>query len=76
MLKIEAKIAQVAKIDIITKARTIDVEEMQVIDIIGFDKDENKFSTLEGIKFEWNLAKCENILETIPLRVFLKIKYF
>lgn len=73
VLKIEAKIAEISRLDIITKARTIDVGEMQVLDIIGYDTEENKFSTLEGIKFEWNFAKCENIFEIIPLKVLFEI---
>lgn len=68
-LKAEAKISFISKIEILTKSKIIEVGQIQLLEILGFDKDDNVFSTLEGVKFEWNLEKCENKLEIISLKV-------
>lgn len=69
VLKVEAKIAEVAKIDIITKSRIIDVGDMQALEIVGYDKDGNMFSSLEGVKFEWAVSKCDHILDLVSIKV-------
>lgn len=70
-LKSEVKIAEITRIEIITKTRTIDLEEAQAVEVIGYDREGNAFSTLEGIRFKWSLVKCDNILEIIPIKVIL-----
>ncbi len=69
VLKVEAKIAEISKIEIITKSRTLDVGEMQSLEIVGYDKNGNMFSTLEGIKFEWAISKCDKVLDLISIKV-------
>ena len=70
MLKVEAKIAKIAKIDITTKSRTIDVGEMQTLEMVGYDQDGNMFSTLEGVKFEWTIANNNGVFELVSIKVY------
>ena len=70
VLKVEAKIAKIAKIDITTKSRTIDVGEMQTLEMVGYDQDGNMFSTLEGVKFEWTIANNNGVFELVSIKVY------
>ena len=72
LLKVEAKIAEIAKIDIITKSRIIDVGDMQALEIVGYDNYGNMFSSLEGVKFEWAVSKCDHILDLVSIKVIFK----
>ena len=49
MTKVEAKIAKVKEISIVTRLRSIDVGDNQVITIQGVDEHGNVFTSLEGI---------------------------
>lgn len=85
-MRVESKIARVIKIGILTKLRTIDVGDLSVLEIIGYDKEENSFSSLEGLRFEWSIQQDENIFEfitfkeskikTSPLRKSLEAVHF
>lgn len=66
-IKVETRISQIAKVEILTKHRTIDIGDTQVIEIIGFDKEGNSFSTLNGIKFKWTIISPSNSIEVIPI---------
>ena len=74
-MKVEAKIAEISKIEIITKSRTLDVGEMQSLEIVGYDKNGNMFSTLEGVKFEWAISKCDNVLDLVSIKVKIYTKF-
>ena len=76
VLKVEAKIAEIAKIEIITKSRILDVGDMQALEVVGYDKDGNMFSTLEGVKIEWAVSKCDHILELASIRVYQNKIFF
>ena len=65
----ESKISKIHKIEILTKLRTIDVGDVQVLEVLGYDPEENVFSTLEGLKFNWKIEQNENILEFMPTKV-------
>jgi len=69
ILKVESKISKIHKIEILTKLRTIDVGDVQVLEVLGYDPEENVFSTLEGLKFNWKIEQNENILEFMPTKV-------
>jgi hypothetical protein len=55
ILKVESRIAQVSRIDILSKFRTIDVGDIQYFEIIGYDSEGNSFSSLQGMRFEWTI---------------------
>lgn len=79
MLKVESKISKIHKIEILTKMRTIDVGDIQVLEVLGYDPEGNCFSTLEGLHFTWKIEQSENILEFLSTKVkrffFLKKKF-
>lgn len=68
IMRVESKIAKVQKIEILTKLRTIDVGDLSVLEIIGYDKEGNSFSSLEGLRFEWSIQQDENIFEFITFK--------
>ena len=50
-MKIEARVALLARIEIITKFKTIDVGALEELQVRGFDSEDNTFSSLEGMRF-------------------------
>lgn len=64
----ESKISKIHKIEILTKLRTIDVGDVQVLEVLGYDPEENVFSTLEGLRFNWKIEQSDNILEFVPTK--------
>jgi hypothetical protein len=67
---VESRIAQVHKIEILTKLRTIDVGDIQVLEVLGYDLEGNVFSSLEGMRFEWNIQQNDQILEFVSIKVY------
>lgn len=39
-----------------------------MLEIIGYDKEGNSFSSLEGLRFEWSISQEENIFEFITFK--------
>ncbi|EGR28647.1 nucleoporin 210, putative, partial [Ichthyophthirius multifiliis] len=68
VIKVESKIAKVHKIEILTKLRTVNVQDLSVLEIIGYDIEGNSFSSLEGLHFEWNIIQDEKIFEFITFK--------
>ena len=73
VFKVKSKISKIHKILIATKLRTIDVGDVQVLEVFGYDQDENVFSTLEGLRFHWKLEQNDNILEFVLTKVFISL---
>lgn len=62
--------AKVHRIEIMTKLRTIDVGDVEILEVLGYDKEGNVFSTLEGMRFEWTIqADQASNLELVSLKV-------
>lgn len=55
-VRVEARVEQLVRIEILTKLRTIEVGDLATLELIGFDIQGNAFSTLEGLRFEWTLS--------------------
>lgn len=68
MLKCEARIAEIVKIEIITKMRTLDVGDYETFELIGYDSQGNAFTSLEGLKFSWWIEQPNNFAEFVTLR--------
>jgi hypothetical protein len=66
-VKCESKIAKIKRIEILTKFRRINVGDLEVLELLGYDEEGNVFSTLEGLRFEWSIAQPN--LEIVPLKV-------
>lgn len=59
VLKCEARIARIERLDILTRVRTIDVGDSETLELIGYDSKGNAFTTLEGLRFGWNIEQPE-----------------
>lgn len=46
----------------------MNINEIQDLSIFAYDKDHNMFTSLEGLKFEWQLVENLNILSKISLK--------
>lgn len=57
MLKCESRVADINRIEILTKLRVIDVDNYEVFELIAYDKSGNSFTTLEGVRFEWSIEQ-------------------
>ena len=55
ILKCEAKVKKIRRLQILTKFRTLDVGDHEQVELIAFDDENNSFTTLEGLKFEWSV---------------------
>jgi hypothetical protein len=51
----------------LTKFRRINVGDLEVLELLGYDEEGNVFSTLEGLRFEWTIGTSN--LEYVPLKV-------
>ena len=72
ILRCESRVAKVHRIEIMTKLRTIDVGDVEILEVLGYDKEGNVFSTLEGMRFEWSIQANETSnLELVSLKVTL-----
>ena len=50
-IKIPARIHDLYKIAIFTKSRIMNLNEIQTLEVYGFDTDDNTFTSLEGLRF-------------------------
>lgn len=57
VLKCESRVAEIKRIEILTKLRVIDVDNYEVFELIAYDKSGNSFTTLEGVRFEWAIEQ-------------------
>ncbi len=66
--------AKVHRIEIMTKLRTIDVGDVEILEVLGYDKEGNVFSTLEGMRFEWTIQTDQaSNLELVSLKVIFPL---
>jgi hypothetical protein len=46
----------------------MNINEIQDLSIFSYDKDQNMFTSLEGLKFEWQLIDNPSVLSKISLK--------
>ena len=63
VLRCESRVAEITRVEILTRLRTFDVGVFETIEVVGFDVYGNSFSTLEGLKFNWNLSQRQSFAE-------------
>ena len=51
LINIPVRIHDLDKIAIFTKSRIMNLNEIQTLEIYGFDSDNNTFTSLEGLRF-------------------------
>lgn len=67
-LRAEIHISAVMRLELLTRARRLAVGEVEALQVQGYDRFGNTFSSLEGIPFTWSLAGDENILQPVRLK--------
>lgn len=74
VLRVESRVAKIHRVEILTKLRTIDVGDVEILEVLGYDQEGNVFSTLEGVRFEWSIAAKEaKNLELISIKVKINV---
>jgi len=48
--------------------RSIDVDDINILEVQAFDHEGNVFSTVEGIKFQWRIEENPQALRIIPIK--------
>ena len=67
-MKCEARVAEIKKIEIITKMRTLDVGDYETFELLGYDDKGNAFTTLEGLRFNWWIEQDEKFADFVTFR--------
>jgi hypothetical protein len=68
ILRCEARVAVINRLDVITRLRTIDVGNLETVEVMGFDHLGNSFSSLEGLKFQWKITQTDLLAEFVSYR--------
>eukprot|EP00931_Biecheleriopsis_adriatica_P056141 TRINITY_DN33268_c0_g1_i1.p1 TRINITY_DN33268_c0_g1~~TRINITY_DN33268_c0_g1_i1.p1 ORF type:complete len:2088 (-),score=389.74 TRINITY_DN33268_c0_g1_i1:106-6069(-) len=66
-LRCEVYLARIDRIEVETRVRRINVEDVETIAVKAYDKQGNVFSSLEGLQFDWRIGDTA-ILERPDLR--------
>lgn len=67
-LRSEVYLSSISRLELVTRIRRLSVGEVEAIQIQGFDRFGNTFSTLEGMEFKWDMTRGEPFLENIFLK--------
>lgn len=67
ILNIPVRIRRLNRILIVTKSRMMNLREIQKLELFAYDSDENTFTSIEGLRFSWQLEQSTNIIEPVPL---------
>jgi nuclear pore complex protein Nup210 len=57
VLKCESRVADIKRVEILTKLRVIDTDNYEVFELIAYDRMGNSFSSLEGVRFDWSIEQ-------------------
>lgn len=68
VLRCEAKVGRIHALQILTNMRSIDVEDINILEVQAFDEEGNVFSTVEGMKFQWRIEENPQCLRKIPIK--------
>lgn len=55
LTNIPVRIRDLERISIFTKSRVMNIREIQNLEVYGFDKENNTFTSLEGLRFKWTV---------------------
>jgi nuclear pore complex protein Nup210 len=61
-LKCEVKVGRIARLEILSSVRSFRVQDYLRLTAQAFDSDNNVFSTLEGLRFRWQIEKGSDVL--------------
>ena len=68
MLSCEAKVAQIHTIKILSSIRSIDVDDINSLQVQAFDIQGNVFSSLEGLKFDWEIIQNPELVNKVTYK--------
>ena len=66
-LRCEVLVSSIARVDVTTHIRRLSVGTVRTLQVLGYDRFGNVFSSLEGLEFEWYISD-DSILSQLPLR--------
>lgn len=68
ILRCETRIGRINNVKILTNMRSIDVDDINLLEVQAFDLEGNVFSTVEGLKFKWHIEENPEALRIIPIK--------
>jgi nuclear pore complex protein Nup210 len=68
VLRCETKVGRIHSLQILTNMRSIDVDDINILEVQAFDEEGNVFSTVEGMKFQWRIEENTQSLRKIPIK--------
>ena len=66
-LRSEILVSSISRLEIVTRVRRLSLGELEAIQVQGYDRFGNTFSSLEGLEFRWDISD-EAILKSLPLK--------
>lgn len=54
-MECEVQVAKISRLQILTKKKTVLVDELETLELQGYDVKGNVFSSLEGLPFSWTI---------------------
>lgn len=63
VLKCSAKVGLVHRLDITTRSKQFSVNSNQHIGVVGYDDEENSFSSMDGFSFDWKITDGTDIIK-------------
>ena len=63
VLKCNTKVGQVDKLDIFTRSKQFSVNSNQQLIVVGYDDDDNIFSSMDGFSFDWTITEGTDIIK-------------
>ena len=63
VLKCSAKVGLVHRLDITTRSKQFSVNSNQHIGVVGYDDEENSFSSMDGFSFDWKITDGKDIIK-------------
>lgn len=63
VLKCNTKVGQVDRLDIFTRSKQFSVNSNQQLIVVGYDDDDNIFSSMDGFSFDWTITEGTDIIK-------------
>jgi nuclear pore complex protein Nup210 len=67
VLRCQAKVGAVDRLGILTHYRQFSVNENQHLQVAGFDDEDNIFSSLDGLRFDWTVTSGTDVVKRLAM---------
>jgi hypothetical protein len=68
VVRADVRLAKINSIDIVTKSRVMNFNQIVEFYVAGYDNQHNTFSSLKGFKFEWTIVQDSAIVQRVSIK--------